>query len=59
MSNAMTNKSPRPNNASPNQSATVSALSDDELNAICGGMRKSAGNQTSGVMFLAFTFKLV
>ncbi len=25
----------------------------------CSSYRKSAGNQASGVMFLAFTFKLV
>lgn len=42
-----------------NNLANEAALSEDELNSVAGGMRKSAGNQASGVMFLAFTFKLV
>jgi hypothetical protein len=44
--------------------ADGTALSDQELNAVSGGsvglgLRKSAGNQASGVMFLTFSFKLV
>jgi hypothetical protein len=59
MSNDMTDKSRNPAAATPNRLANESALSEDELSAVSGGMRKSAGNQTSGVMFLAFAFKLV
>ena len=42
-----------------NQLANEFALSADELSAVSGGVRKSGGGQASGVMFLAFTFKLV
>ncbi|HEX3995370.1 MAG TPA: bacteriocin [Acetobacteraceae bacterium] len=55
----MTLKSRKPSAVAPNQLANNSVLSDDELNAVSGGVRKSAGGQASGVMFLAFTFKLV
>jgi hypothetical protein len=59
MSSAMPYKARKSADVSANQSASGSALSKDELNAVSGGLRKSAGTQTSGVMFLAFTFKLV
>jgi bacteriocin-like protein len=59
MSSAMTDKARKPADVRANQAANGSALSEDELNAVSGGMRKSAGGQASGVMFLAFTFKLV
>jgi hypothetical protein len=55
----MTYKARKSADVSANQSANGSALSKDELNAVSGGLRKSAGTQASGVMFLAFTFKLV
>ena len=59
MSSTMTDKARKPTDVSSNQMANEAALSEDELNAVSGGLRKSAGNQASGVMFLAFTFKLV
>lgn len=59
MSSAMTNKFRNLVGTTPNQLPNEAALSEAELNAISGGMRKSGGNQASGVMFLAFTFKLV
>jgi bacteriocin-like protein len=41
---------------------TYVELTEKDLNNVVGGvglgLRKSAGNQASGVMFLAFTFKL-
>jgi hypothetical protein len=40
----------------------LTKLTERDLNNVVGGvglgLRKSAGNQASGVMFLAFTFKL-
>ncbi len=54
----MTNKVRKPNDPGPNQQSNVATLSEDELNAVSAGMRKSAGGNASGVMFLAFTFKL-
>lgn len=55
----MTDRTRKPTDVSANPLTNVSELSADELNAVSGGMRKSAGNQASGVMFLAFSFKLV
>jgi hypothetical protein len=34
-------------------------LAADELECVSGGVRKSGGSEASGVMFLAFTFRLV
>jgi hypothetical protein len=45
-------------NAKPNTNGNVE-LTFDELETAAGGMRKSSGGNTSGVMFLVFTFKLV
>jgi bacteriocin-like protein len=61
MSSEMTYKARKSAKACSSQEA---ALTDEELNAVSGGavalgLRKSAGNQASGVMFLAFSFKLV
>jgi bacteriocin-like protein len=55
----MTDKARKPTDVGPNPLANLSALSEDELSAVSGGMRKSAGGNTSGVMFLTYTFKLV
>ena len=55
----MTHQSRDLADATPNRLPNGSALSEADLNAVSGGMRKSAGGQASGVMFLAFTFKLV
>lgn len=52
----MTDKAHKLTDVGSNRSVNQSALSEDELNAVSGGLRKSAGNQASGVMFLAFTF---
>jgi bacteriocin-like protein len=59
MSSAMTDQARKPADVSANHAVNGSALSEDELNAVSGGMRKSAGGQASGVVFLAFKFKLV
>jgi hypothetical protein len=58
MSSAMTDQAPKPD-VSANSLVDGSAMSEDELSAVSGGLRKSAGNQASGVMFLAFAFRLV
>jgi bacteriocin-like protein len=59
MSSEMTDKARKSTDARSVQVINEAALSDDELNAVSGGLRKSAGGQASGVMFLAFAFKLV
>ncbi len=57
MSRTMSHKVRKATEVNPNQVANE--LSEVELNAVSGGMRKSAGNQASGVMFLSFSFVAV
>jgi hypothetical protein len=46
--------------AKPARELAAAELTADELECVSGGLglRKSAGNGASGVMFLTFTFKL-
>lgn len=44
MSSAMSDKTRKSTDVKANQSADVPELSEDELDAIYGGVRKSAGN---------------
>jgi bacteriocin-like protein len=57
----MTDKARKPTDVGPNPLANLSALSENELSAVSGGLggRKSAGGTATGVMFLTYTFKLV